>query len=328
MVTYNNLVKNYKEKLNDLTSEEVVSILDLLVKQLYEAYDVYNVEEMDKCHKELEEAMDIFESKFNNIRLYVWRTKLYYESSLHQLKLRKSLLSDSHHNLESYIHLYGQVESDFFHLNSILRTYYYNYSNREIDSITGHLLFEHNIGDVYDEKIYDELWDEFGVNYFLMGNLDNLIGDVRDSILNTMKIIEDRFYSPNDSQKELDDTISDIRNHVHELIEEDIYRYQREKGIVNIELGWITVHQIEHELNQAYGKLKKVIEEMFDGDNGFNSIHEFYREMRLEDNPNLQWEEDDEKEYPKYNIMESRFIPPESRKDDKMWEKYDWWKNR
>ena len=327
MVTYNNLVKEYKDKLDDLTPEDVMSILQSLIKQFYDAYDVYDIEKMEFYKRELDDAMRIFDGKFRNIGVYVWRTKLYYESSIHQYKLRKSILRDSFHNLESYIHLYGQVESKFLHLNSILRTYYYNYSNGEIDEIIGHLLVEHNMEEVCDKNIYEELWDNFGINYFLMGNLDNLIGEVRDEILETMKIIDERYYSPNDSPDVLEDSISDVRNHVHELIEEDFYRNQREKGIVDIELGWINVFQIEHELNNAYGFLKKEIEEMFEGDNGFNRINKFYHEMRLEDNPNLQWE-DEEKWHPKYNIMETRFIPPEHLKDDKRWEKYYWWKNR
>lgn len=327
MVTYNNLIKDYNEKLDDLSPDDAMSLLESLIKQLYDAYDVYDMEKMKRYTDELDDAVDVLDKKFRNIPLFVWRTKLFYEMSLHQFKLRKSNLRGSFQDVESYIHLYGQVESNFLHLNSILRTYYFNYSNGVIDEVTCHLLVEHEMEDVCDKNIDEELWDSYGVNYFLMGNLDTLIGDIRDNILETMKLIEDRYYSPNDSQEVLDDSISDIRNHVHELIEEDFYKYQREKGIIDIELGWIDLFQIEHQLNQAYGKLKKEIEEAFDGDNGFNHINHFYYDMRLEDNPNLKWE-DDARWHPKYNIMETRFIPPESRKDDKMWEKYFWWKDR
>ena len=327
MVTYNNVLKDYKEKLDDLSPKDVMAILESLIKQLYEAYEVYDLEKMEIYKKELDDAMEFFDGKFRNVGVYVWRTKLYYESSIHQYQLRKSLLRDGFHNLESFIHLYGQIESNFLHLCSILRMYYFNYSNGVIDEVTGHLLVEHDMEDVCDNNIGEELWDSYGVNYFLMGNLDNLVGEVRDAILETMKIIDERYYSPDDSPEVLDDSISDVRNRVHEIIESDSFRYQREKGIVDVELGWINVFQMEHELNNAYGKLKKEIEEMFEGDNGFNHINKFYYEMRLEDNPNLKLE-DDEKWNPKYNIMETRFIPPEYRKDDKMWEKYHWWKSR
>ena len=317
MVTYNNLVKNYEEKLDDLTPKDVMSILESLVKQLYDAYNVNDIEKMEMYNRELNDAMDVFNGKFNNIEVYVWRTKLYYESSLHQYRLRKSILKDSFQELESYIHLYGLVETNFLHLHSILSTYYFNYSNSEIDSIVGHLLVEHDMDEVCDEEIDKELWDEFGVNYFLMDNLDDLIAEVRDSILESMKIIEKKYYSTNDSEELLEECVSDIRNHVHDLIGEDFYRYQREKGIVDVELGWINVFKIEYELNKAYGKLKKEIEETFEGDNGFNHINKYYRDNDVDD----KW-------VPKYNIMESRFIPPESRKDDKKWEKYYWWKER
>ena len=327
MVTYNNVLKDYKNKLDELSPNDVMSILESLIKQLYEAYDVYDLEKMEIYKKELDDAMELFDGKFRNVGVYVWRTKLYYESSIHQYKFRKSILRDSYHGLESYIHLYGQVESSFLHLRSILSTYYFNFSNSVIDEVTGHLLVEHDMEDVCDKNIDEELWDAYGVNYFLMGNLDRLVGDIRDDILETMKIIDERHYSPDDSPEVLDDSISDVRERVHEIIESDFFRYQREKGLVDVELGWINVFQIEHELNQAYGKLKKEIEEMFEGDNGFNHIHRMYYEEGLKNNPNLKLE-DEGKWHPKYNIMETRFIPPEHQKDEKRWEKYYWWKDR
>lgn len=321
-------MKDYKEKLDDLTPEEVMSILKSLIKQLYEAYEDYDLEKMEIYNSELDDAINLFDGKFNNVIVYVLRTKLFYESSLHQFKLRKSLLRDSYHSIISYIHLYGRVESDFLNLCSILRTYYFNYSNSEIDCITGHLLVEHNMEEVCDKKIDEELWDNYGVNYFLMGNLDKLIGDVRDDILETMKIIEKDYYSPNDSQEVLDDSISNVRNRVHDIIEDDSFRYQREKGLIDVELGWINVFQLEHELNQSYGKLKKKIEETFEGDNGFIHINQIYHEKRFEINSDICSFEEDMEFYPNYNIMETRFIPPEHLKDEKMWEKYYDWKNR
>ena len=327
MVTYNNLMKDYKEKLDDLTPEDVMSILESLIKQLYDAYSVFDFDKMNFYQAELDDAIDVFRGKFNNVDVFVWRTKVYYSTSLHQYEMRKSSLRYSFSYLESFIYLYGDVESKFLHLCSILSTYYFNYSNGIIDEITGHLLVEHDINEVCDDNIDEELWDNYGVNYFLMGNLDKLISEIRDSILETMKIIEEKFYSPNDSPEILEDAVSDIRSHIHELIEEDFYRYQRDKGIVDIELGWIDAYKIEHDLNKAYGKLKKEIEELFEGNNGFINLNRSYYEFRLEDNPNLKFE-DDMIYHPQYNIMETTFIPPEHQKDEKKWEKYYWWKNR
>ena len=325
MVTYNNVLKDYKNKLDELSPKDVMSILESLIKQLYEAYDVYDLEKMEIYTKELDDAVDVFDGRFRNIGVYVWRTKLYYESSIHQFKMRESLLRDSFHELESYIHLYGQVESNFLHLRSILSTYYFNFSNSVIDEVTGHLLVEHDMEEFGEIDINNELWNNYGVNYFLMGNLDDLIGDIRDNILENMKIIDKRYYSPNDSPEVLDDSISDVRERVHEIIESDFFRYQREKGLVDVELGWINVFQIEHELNQAYGKLKKEIDVMFEGDNGFNHLHRLFSDEGS--NPGSTMDDED-KWHPRYNIMETRFIPPEHLKDDKRWEKYYWWKNR
>ena len=327
MVTYNKLSLDYYEKLEDLTPKEVMSILESLIKKYYDADYEHDYENHEKYYDELEAVVDSLDNKFKNIRAYTWRTKFFYGNSLLQFRLRKYILRDSYRSLESYIYLYDQLTSNYLHLCSLLNTYYLNYSNSIIDEIIGHLLIEHDMEDVCDKNIDDELWDNYGVNGFLMDNLDNLISNVRDSILETMKIIDERFYSPNDSEEVLKDAILDVKNHVHELIENDSYKYQREKGVVDLELGWINVFTIEHELNKDYGKLKKKSEDLFDGDNGFNNIIRVFYEHKLENNPNLKFEED-MIYHPHYNIMESRFIPPESQKDEKKWEKYDWRKNR
>ena len=57
MVTYNNVLKDYKNKLDELSPNDVMSILESLIKQLYEAYDVYDLEKMEIYKKELDDAM-------------------------------------------------------------------------------------------------------------------------------------------------------------------------------------------------------------------------------------------------------------------------------
>ena len=329
MATYNNLLNEYKDKLDDLTPEDVKSLLESLVRKEIEAYKVYDFDKMKLCTKEINDAMDLLDNRFNNIRLFVSRRRCYYESSLHMFRIRRGILRDAFHNLEAYIHLYGQLESSFFHLHDLLSIYYFNYGNSHVDNVIGKLScceeVSDEVVDVIVENVYDDIHNDIGINYFLMGNLDDSIGVVRDSILETMEMIEEKHYSPNDSQKELDDSISEIRNHIHELIEDDYYQYQRENGIVEVELGWVDVFKIEHELNKAYGMLKSSIEELFDGNNGFKDFVELFHENVSRDK---HPREEVDSWHPKYNIMETRFIPPEIRKDDKIWEKYYNWKER
>ena len=67
MVTYYTLLRDYNIKLDDLTIKEGENILESLVKQYHDAYDVDDVEEMNRLDEEIEETTKTFKRKFVNV---------------------------------------------------------------------------------------------------------------------------------------------------------------------------------------------------------------------------------------------------------------------
>jgi len=310
MVSYNTLDKELRGKLNDLTSDEVMSILDSNVKNIYDAFFIYDLENMKKYKDELEHTQKILESKFNNVRGYSLERMLFYETSISHVRLRWFLLEQLRKETESYVYLYGHLETLFFHLVDVLDIYYWNYSNYSfLTDLFGDLAIKERLPITF--PLNDRyVFGEYGTNDRLMRMLDDLIGEIRDEILDIMERIEKNQYSPDENPQEWEEVFDMYKSHVHEIIEEEQYSYQKEKGIIDVELGFIPIHQIRMDVHEAYGELKKEIEELFEGDNGFNRIRKFFIESFLERNPDGNVEEE-LKHYPKYNIMKTKLIPPE-----------------
>ena len=311
MVTKNKLEHDLRERLDDLTSDEVSSILESSIKKFYGAYLVYDIPLMERYGKELKETKDILKSKFNNIVSYSLGRELFYESSISQFKERYHIQNTFRNEIIAYINLYRNLENDLFYLKNVLSIYYWNHSNYSyLVDLFGDLSLKHNLPITFPIADSITFSHKYEMKNTLMDGLDNLIGDIRDNILETMDMIERKHYNPNFSHEDLEDSYSMIRNHIHELIEDDYYRYVLELGLVNVEKTFIPLYKLEYELNEEYSRLKKEIDDLFEGDNGFNHIIIFIEESlgRYPEN-NL---EDLLKDHPQYNIMKTRFIPKEN----------------
>ena len=97
-----------------------MSILDSLIKQLYDSYFDYDRESMKKHRKQLDNVQDILESKFNNIRTYSIRREMFYETSIQDVRIRGLMLSHFRKSVESFVHLYGHLETLRFHLEDVV----------------------------------------------------------------------------------------------------------------------------------------------------------------------------------------------------------------
>ena len=300
-----------------------MSILDSLIKQLYDSYFDYDRESMKKHRKQLDNVQDILESKFNNIRTYSIRREMFYETSIQDVRIRGLMLSHFRKSVESFVHLYGDLETLRFHLEDVLDIYFWNYSNYGMLSdlfgdlaIKEHLPITFPLNDRY-------VFGEYGTNERLMMMLDDLIGRLRDDILETMEIIDKKYYSPDVSQHSMEETFSTYKSNAHTyIVEDDFYSYEKEKGILDVELGFIPIHKIYYEVNDAYKELKMGIDELFDGDNGFSKIYPFFIKQFLKNHPDGNVDEE-LKRFPKYNIMETKFIPPEFNLCEEIYG--DWW---
>jgi len=320
MVTYYSLLKDYNIKLEDLTIREAENILESLVKQYYEAYDENNIEEMKRVDEEIDETMETLrKGKFTNLNGFLYNVFLHYSSSLLQVKLKRQQLNGTYRNLQTYISYLRRLEWDLYMLHVLLHLYFFSHGDDGVVSVWDYLDIEYDISKHVGDDVFHELHERYGINPVFMNQMDRIIKRVRDDILETQKIIEDEFYSPNDSQEMLDYNVSNVKNHIHEYIRDDFYSYQREKGLIDVQMGWINAMKIEHELNMRYKALKKEFNKIMRGNNGFSSIvHGFYDEF----GGNSPSYKEFEKRYPKYNIKKSRYVPPDSREEDKLFDSY------
>lgn len=319
MVTYYTLLRDYNIKLDDLTIKEGENILESLVKQYHDAYDVDDVEEMNRLDEEIEETTKTFKRKFVNVDGYLYNLFLHYTSSLLQVKLKKQRLKGIYLNLQTYISYLRKLEWDLYMLHSLLNLYFFSHGDDGVVSVWDYLDIEYDISKHIGEDVFHELHERYGINPVFMNQMDRIIQRVKDSILETQKIIEDDFYSPNDSQKMLDYNVSNVKDIIHDSIRDDSYSYQREKGLIDVQMGFIKAMKMEHELNMRYKELKKEFNKLMRGNNGFSSIvHGFYEEFGR----NYPSYKEFERTYPKYNIKKSIYVPPDSEEENKLFDSY------
>ena len=326
MVTYNNLKRDYNMKMDDLTPQEGEHLIESLVREYYDAYDVDDVERINQLDGEIDETIKMMErGNFVNVRGFLYNTLLHYSSSLLQIKLKRETLTGFYKTLHTYVSLIKQLEGDLYLLHSLMRLYFFDYSETKITNVWDDLDIEHDISNIVGDDFFHELHERHGINSVFMNHMDRIISHVCDSILETQKMIEERFYSPNDSPQMLEENVSIIRNNLHDMIRDDSYSYQREKGLIDIEMGFINAMKVEHELNMRYKELKKAFNKLMRGNNGFSPIvHDFYNNFGR----NYPSYKEFEKTYPKYNIRKSTYVPPDSRKDGKLFDSYFMLKNR
>ena len=313
-------------KMDDLTPKEGENLIKSLVKQYYDAYDEGDEERINQLDEEIDNTTTMLErGKFVNVQGFLYNTLLHYSSSLLEVKLKKARLTSAYHDLQTYLSYMRRLEWDLYMLHSLLSLYFFSHGDDGVVSVWDYLDIEYDISKHVGDDVFHELHDKYGINPVFMTQMDRIIQRVRDDILETQKIIEERFYYPNDSPEMLEDSVSKVRENIHETIKEDCYRYQREKGLIDVQMGWINAMKIEHELNMRYKELKKKSNNLMRGNNGFSPIvHEFYNTF----GKNYPSYKEFEKTYPQYNIRKSTYVPPDSRKDGKLFDSYFMLKNR
>ena len=307
-------------KIDDLTPKEGEHLIESLVKQYYDAYDEEDEERINQLDEEIDETIQMMErGKFVNVKGFLYNTLLHYSSSLLEVKLKKARLTSAYHDLQTYFSYLRHLEFGLSVLHLLLNLYFFSHGDDGVVSVWDYLDIEYNISKHVGDDVFHELHERYGINPVFMNQMDRIIKHVRDDILETQQIIERKFYYPNDSPEMLDNSVSKVRENIHEMIKDDCYSYQRDKGLIDVQIGWINVMQIEHALNMRYKELKEKSNNLMRGNNGFSPIvHGFYDEFGR----NYPSYKEFEKQYPKYNIRKSIYVPPDSREENKLFDSY------
>ena len=321
MVSSNTIEHDLKDKMKDLSSEEVKSLLDSLMWDMYMAYDVLDMDTMKQKYNELENIQNVLERNFNNIRGYTCHKLAYYESQLSHLRFRRLCLERYRKDALGYVRAYGLLETQYNHLIELLEIYFWNYSNYStLTDVMIQLSSEESLPITF--PITDRIvFGECETNKRLMNMLGDYIGDVRDNILDSIEDIDNKYFIP-EGRFDWDDEISYQRDLVHEIIKDDFYDFIKERGIVDVEFEFIPLYKLSYELNEAYVILKQKIEYLFEEDNGFDTIRNSLEKLYSEEHSE-QYIVDMMGRFPKYNIRENKFIPPEHNTCEEIYG--DWW---
>lgn len=271
MTTKNKIEKDYKDKLDELSPEEVSSILDNLIKDFYKAFSVYNLPKMKQIYNEIDEIIDLFKTKYNNIENYCNARKIFYNGSLTVLRERKHALLYLDSKFAAVLNIYIQLAENHKFLMHVLNTYFFNHGN--------------------DED--------------LMKRLDGLIGMIRDNILRLLDNLEN--YDFRLSKETQENIIQSHKEFIHEIIEERKYRFMKELGAIDVEMDMIKSYNTFFKVGKECNMIKEEIDDMFEGDNGFKHI---IKAIECDMN-GIPEEKLDELifEYPRYNVMETKYIP-------------------
>lgn len=271
MVNINRLEKDLKERMGELSLEEVEGVIDNLVKEFYKAYYKYDVEKMSLLNQKLGDTLDTLKPKYNNIVAYAnWR-KLFYASNMDVKKNRELLLCDLEADFKSFCLITQQIAKNCFQLLNVLNTYFFNHNN--------------------DKD--------------LMARLDSLIAMIRDNILDLIKLGEKD--TPKYTKEIVEVLISSHREFIHEIISTSKFSFMKELGGVDVELLIIKLFNNWFMVQKEYEKIKEIIDDLFMENHGFKSVIQ-HIECDLGDTPKERLDEV-LLEYPQYDIMSTKYTP-------------------
>ena len=93
----------------------------------------------------------------------------------------------------------------------------------------------------------------------------------------------------------------------NQIIEKDEFKFMKEMDGVDIEMHLIELYNYAFPMEQAYDTIKKCVDDLFEGNNGFKHII-YEIECNME---GISEEKLTELllDYPQYNIMETKYIP-------------------
>lgn len=271
MVNINRLEKDLRERMDELSLEEVEGVIDNLIHDFYKAYYKYDVEKMPLLNQKLEDTLDTLELKYNNIRGYAnWR-KLFYASNMDVKKSRELILSDLETDFKGFCLISQQIAINCFQLLNVLNTYFFNHNN--------------------DKD--------------LMARLDSLIALIRDNILDLIKLGEKN--NPKYTKEVVEAHVSSHREFIHEIISESKFSFMKELGGVDVELLMIKLFNDWFVVQKEYEKMIEVIDDLFMENHGFKSVIQ-HIECDLGDTPKERLDEV-LLEYPQYDIMSTKYTP-------------------
>lgn len=306
MKNINQLRNARKEKIKKLSADELELYIDSLVSKSFgNLVSDPDTEIINSYLEKLDEVEELLKDKYTNISLHLLETKFLY-SSVETLKMEKeskvNILKQYNLNL---LNLFSALIFSYANLNSILRTYYTNYSTA---NNTWKILNEmqDEMGIDFDTDLKLKVVRNHGWNIDLMKSLDSTIATSRDILLKYINLL-DKFTNVKVNEKYLNSTIENVKEDNSFLLKhEKLGKAIKESGYLELNLEWIDEIKKQVEFQETYFNLRKEIFELIDGD-GFASLKESDFEVELKIDPDADKSEFME-DKPSYNVRKASFV--------------------
>ena len=139
--------------------------------------------------------------------------------------------------------------------------------------------------------------------------LDNIIGDIRDEIIDLSGVADMYFRDSTADGVNLE--IETSKEIIHDVFNYDYLEFFKDNGMVEIQMQLMEIYKINHQCNKDYKQLKLEIDDLFSKNNGFKAIAESFIDM-LKNETDVGASADVVMDYlPEYDITTATFIAPE-----------------
>ena len=274
MVNLDNLKKQLKENINDKSDGEILSLTESLVAEYLEAYAKDDLKRLKEISAVMDDFKDNLRDKYDNVTAVFNGVELQQLKNYHVLQQYQFDLLHGRDKILMYKLLINEISNKIIILRKMLLYYFTN-----------------AIGDGDNVK-----------------PLDNIIGDIRDEIIDLSGVADMYFRDSTADGVNLE--IETSKEIIHDVFNYDYLEFFKDNGMVEIQMQLMEIYKINHQCNKDYKQLKLEIDDLFSKNNGFKAIAESFIDM-LKKETDVGASADVVMDYlPEYDIATATFIAP------------------
>lgn len=275
MVNLDNLKKQLKENINDKSDGEILSLTESLVAEYLEAYAKDDLKRLKEISAVMDDFKDNLRDKYDNVTAVFNGVELQQLKNYHVLQQYQFDLLHGRDKILMYKLLINEISNKIIILRKMLLYYFTN-----------------AIGDGDNVK-----------------PLDNIIGDIRDEIIDLSGVADMYFRDSTADGVNLE--IETSKEIIHDVFNYDYLEFFKDNGMVEIQMQLMEIYKMNHQCNKDYKQLKLEIDDLFSKNNGFKAIAESFIDM-LKKETDVGASADVVMDYlPEYDIATATFIAPE-----------------
>lgn len=272
MVTMNNIKKQLNENINDKSKDELYSLSESLVDEFFKAYVKDDLEAMKDIYATIDEFKANLDGKYGNVDAVFTGLELQKQKEYYVLQQYQYSLLYREEKVKTSYMIVNELKTKLSYLKQILVYYFLNTA-------------------ADNECVKD---------------LDKLIANIRDDIVDLSAV--GNMYFKDSTPVDVNLDIETSKEIIHDVYTDDVLKFLKENGMVEIQMRMIEIYELQHQLNKEYKELNLEIDELFSKNNGFSDISESFIEMLKNENGGNIDGEKLMQVLPEYDIATATFI--------------------